>query len=162
MPERKSMKELLFLHPNLKINTITKSKSDKWEIVAFSVDVNDHKVVQKIGLELKTGGKAFIGEFAIYKTSPATMSRYEKLNQSPSMSLSKFSFKSASMTHTMSTLKSPSKSPLVPLEDPFKVLPGYPLEIPCFECYPGFHIDCHPEFYPKCHLACHLTKCSML
>ena len=78
------MKELLFLHPTLNINTITKSKSDKWERVAFSVDVNDHKVVQKIGLELKTGGKAFIGEFAIYKISPATVSRYKELNKSPS------------------------------------------------------------------------------
>ena len=70
MAQRRTMEELLFLHPNLSINTITKNQPDKWERVAFSVDVTDQKVVHKIGLELKTGGKAFIGEFAIYKIRP--------------------------------------------------------------------------------------------
>ena len=36
--------------------------------MVFSVDVNDHKVIHKIGLELTNGCKVFIGEFAIYKT----------------------------------------------------------------------------------------------
>ena len=65
---RKTMEELLILQPDLNIRTLSEDQTDKWETMVFSVDVNDHKVIHKIGLELTNGCKVFIGEFAIYKT----------------------------------------------------------------------------------------------
>ena len=66
----KTLEELQILHPDLNINTIAEDQIEKWETMVFFVDVSDHTVIQKIGLELNAGSKAFIGEFAIYKTRP--------------------------------------------------------------------------------------------
>ena len=67
MAPRKTMEEILILQPDLNIRTFSEDQKDKWEPMVFSVDVNDHKVIHKIGLELTNGCKVFIGEFAIYK-----------------------------------------------------------------------------------------------
>ena len=64
----RTIEELLILQPDLNIRTLSKDQTDKWETMVFSADVNDHKVIHKIGLELTNGCKVFIGEFAIYKT----------------------------------------------------------------------------------------------
>ena len=69
MAPRKTLEESK-IHPDLNVNTIAEDQIEKWETIAFFVDVSDHTVIQKIGLELNAGSKAFIGEFAVYKTRP--------------------------------------------------------------------------------------------
>ena len=70
MPRITLEESVQILHPDL--NVIKIAKDQDWEIMAFSVGIINHTVIQKIGLELKSGSEAFIGEFAIYKTSPGS------------------------------------------------------------------------------------------
>ena len=54
---------------NINTSSSTENRENGWQKMAFSLNVTDHKLLHKIGLEIGKGKSVsvFIGEFAIYK-----------------------------------------------------------------------------------------------